>query len=88
MKRAHNTGFSIIEMVVVVAVVSLIGFLGYTFYSKQQTKVASTTPVATVPAAPEINSAADLTTAEKALDSTANANSHDSAQLDSELANF
>lgn len=88
MTRTHNTGFSIVELAVVVVVVSLIGFLGYTFYAKQQTKVASTTPVATVPAAPEINTAADLTTAEKALDSTAGANSSDSAQLDSELANF
>lgn len=88
MSQARKSGFSIIEIIVVVAVVGLLGFVGYTFYAKQSSKVAQTATTATVPAAPEINTAADLTKAEKALDSTAGANASDTAQLDTELASF
>jgi hypothetical protein len=66
--------------------------LGFTFYTKHEAKVATTASqgasVATVPDAPQINTANDLTTAERALDSTAGANSNDSSQLDGELATF
>jgi prepilin-type N-terminal cleavage/methylation domain-containing protein len=94
MGDVSKSGFTVIELVVVISVVGLLAFLGYTFYTQQQHKVADTVTevpsptIATVPPAPIINTATDLTLAEKALDSTASANSNDSAQLDSEFANF
>lgn len=89
MSRSSKSGFSIIELVIIVAVVGLGGFLGYTYYTNQQTKVADTAArTADVPAAPVVNTTADLTTAEKALDGITVGSTSDSSQLDAELANF
>ena len=92
MNYSSKLGFSIIELVIVVAVVGLGGFLGYTYFAKQKAQVADTASsqarTADVPAAPAVNTAADLTTAEKALDSITVGSTSDSSQLDAELVNF
>jgi Tfp pilus assembly protein PilV len=92
-------GFSLVEGVIIVGVVGVIGLLGYTFYSQMQkqtaSKTASTTqvskqsPTATdVPAMPQINSAADLTQAVTAMDSSQLGDDTDITQLDSQSAAF
>jgi len=92
MSHSSQSGFSIIELVIIVAVVGLGGFLGYTYFAKQKAQVADTASsqarTADVSAAPAVNTTADLTTAEKALDATTVGSTSDSSQLDAELANF
>lgn len=92
MSHSSQSGFSIIELVIVVAVVTLGGFLGFTYFAAQKAQVADTATsqarTADVPAAPVVNTTADLTAAEKALDSITVGSASDSSQLDAELANF
>ena len=92
MTYSSKSGFSIIELVIIVAVVGLGGFLGYTYFANQKAQVVDTASTqartADVPAAPVVNTTADLTTAEKALDGITVGSTSDSSQLDSELANF
>jgi len=92
-----QAGFTFIELILVVAALALIGVVGVTAYNSHQnaTQQASTNtpgPVATtanVPAAPQINSTSDLTTAENTLDqSDVDANTSDSSQLNSQLSSF
>jgi len=97
MKTRHDqSGFSIVEILLVVAVLAIIGFLGYTFYNNQVNKTASSDQqessqavmVSDVNTAPAINSTSDLDAATKTLDQTDPSSSSDVSQLDSELANF
>lgn len=97
--RANQTGFSIVELVIVLVVVAIIGALGYVYYNGQLSKTASndsgqasteSTTASDVKSAPQINSAADLNSAETVLDQTdpGSSSNTDTGQLDAELANF
>ena len=100
MKSRHSqTGFSIVELLVVVAVLALIGFVGYRVYSalNGNNTTADTTQVANqsstandVTSAPAVNSTSNLDDAQKALDQTdpGGSNNADAGQLNSELAAF
>ena len=90
--KSNQSGFSVIEACVVLLVVGLIGFAGFTVYSNQQDK-DTTLPTAADnfekgTSDQQFNSTADLTAAEKTLDTTKVDNTSDSAQLDSQLAAF
>lgn len=91
MKKIHDnqSGFHIIELLLVIAVVGVIGYLGYNYYNNNLGQAANQNPVANdVVAAPTIKTADDLTTAEKVLDETNLDNTDDSSMLDSQLLNF
>lgn len=96
---AHQKGFSIIEVAVIVVVIGIIGLLGYTFYANSlvdqpitATASESTQPstASDVAATPEVNSTADLDTAQSVMDATDldASNSDDLNQFDSQVANF
>lgn len=70
-RRSDNSGFTLIEVLIVVIVIAVVGALGYTFYSRLNNQMAKTNQSAVaddVPAPPEINEAGDLDKASAALD--------------------
>jgi len=87
-----QSGFAVLEVLLLVVVVAILGYTAVTYIGRQQASTdttGSTAATATVPAAPQVSSTADLTTAENVVDQMdVDANSTDSSQLDSELANF
>ncbi len=87
-----QSGFAVLEILLLVVVVAILGYTAVTFIGHQQAATdttGSTAATVTVPAAPQINSTADLTAAESAVDQVnVDAGTADSSQLDSELANF
>lgn len=92
--RNNQSGFSVVELVIVLAVVVVLGFVGYSVYKSQNNKTDDTTTTSQsatasdVPSAPTINSTSDLDEAAIMLDQTDTSSSSDSAQLDSELQSF
>jgi len=92
--RKSQTGFSVVELVIVVVVVAIVGLASYAVYNRQHNKVATTQPTSavltTVPSAPTISSASDLDKANATLSQVdpSGSNSSDSSQLDSQLATF
>jgi Tfp pilus assembly protein PilV len=84
-----QSGFAAIEIVLLLVVVAVLGFTAYSYLSRQATNTSPESATATVPAAPRVSSTADLTAAENTVDQMdVDASSADSAQLDSELAQF
>jgi prepilin-type N-terminal cleavage/methylation domain-containing protein len=97
--RTNQSGFSVVEVLVVVVVLGLVGFISYSFYNKQadtdKTTDGSTSQSASqsataddVPAAPELTSTDDLDTASAMLDESDTASSNDSTELDAQLQSF
>ncbi len=92
-QRTNQSGFSIVEILIVVVVVALIGFIGYRFYTSQADTMTgtSTSQSATaddVPEAPDVTSTSDLDKASTMIDETDTSSSNDTAELDSELEAF
>lgn len=87
-----QSGFAALELVLLVVVLGALAYVGVSYYNHTRPVSDSTGSIAataSVPTAPKVNSTADLTTAENAVDAVdVDANSLDSSQLDSELANF
>jgi Tfp pilus assembly major pilin PilA len=72
MKKLNQSGFEAATVIVLVLIVAVIGFAGYKVYQNRTggTYAAGTTaPVKTAAIPDKINSKADLTSANKALDS-------------------
>lgn len=91
MSLRNQKGFSAVELFIIVLALAIVGFAGYMVYSRQQNNSASTSQsaeVTDVPAAPEINDAADLDAAEATLDKTDTRSTADSAELDAQLNSF
>jgi guanyl-specific ribonuclease Sa len=94
MRLAKNQrGFTGIEIVLVVVVAAMIGFVIFKAYEANQTAKApaaeQSKTSSDVPAAPSITSTSDLNAAETTLNQIdPGANTHDTAELDSNLAAF
>jgi prepilin-type N-terminal cleavage/methylation domain-containing protein len=96
--RTKQSGFSVVELLIVVAVVAVLGFAGYSVYSRQQKADNSVASQASsqsdkaddVASAPNVSSTSDLDKAAATLDQTdpGGSNNSDASQLDSQLANF
>lgn len=91
----HQSGFSIIEVIIVVAIVALGGVLGYTYYSVQQKTaskdVSTQSAVATdVQPAPTVSGTSDLDVAATTIDQTdpETSSESDMSEFESELADF
>lgn len=98
--RTNQSGFSVIELVIVLLVVSIVGVIGYKVYNRSQNKTASSTSaqsaegsekatdVASVPTS--VKTTSDLAKADKTLDATdpGSSNNSDSSQLDTAMAAF
>ncbi|GEM_PF-2696148 len=83
-----QSGFAVLEVLILVVVVAILGFTAVTYMGHQQA-ATDTSATASVVSAPQISSTADLTTAENVVDQMdVDANTTDNSQLDSELANF
>lgn len=82
-----QSGFSLIEVVLVLAVVVIVGLVGYNLYNMQQARkedtVASQQKITTPPAS--INSTSDLDASAKALDATQLDNTADTTTLENDL---
>jgi hypothetical protein len=84
-----QSGFAALEIILVLVVVAVLGFTAYNYLGHRQASNSGQAATAAVPTAPRVSSTADLTTAENTVDQMdIEASSADSAQLDSELANF
>lgn len=103
MKRNAQSGFAVVELIVVVVVVAAIAGVGYFVMHKHSdsktSSKASTSKTATssqtqsastdTAAVPEVNKASDLNNAMQTLDQTNVASgSADSSQLDTQASNF
>lgn len=92
MKRVHQAGFAMFELVLIVVFVAAVAGVGY-MVIKQRSNTADTTVstsgASSVPAAPAINKTSDLTTAEQTLhDIDLDAGANDSASLDAQTNGF
>ena len=85
-----QSGFAVLEVVLVAVVLLVIGVTVYSYVSRTASDdTGSTASTATVPAAPQVKSTADLDKASAALDSVdVDDNYKDSAQLDLEMTSF
>ena len=99
--RTNQSGFSVVELVIILAVVAILGLLGYAVHNRIGTKTASnagTSQTASsqpatasdVASSPAINSASDLNKAAATLDRTdpSGSNNSDVSQLDSQMSSF
>lgn len=98
--HTNQSGFSVVELVIVLAVVAVLGFVGYSIHNLQNNKTADTSTTQTasgqpakandVPSAPVINSTSDLNTASTMLDQTdpGSSNNTDASQMGVQAANF
>jgi predicted negative regulator of RcsB-dependent stress response len=90
--RKQQSGFAVVELVLVVVILAAIGFVGWWVYQKHNTAdttsaVSAQSPVAkNVSTAPTINSTSDLDAALNALNRNdpSTANGSDANQLDSQ----
>lgn len=86
----RNSGFSVVEGLVVVSLVILVGLVGYNLYSMNKARSDSTAQQKAiaeqeVPAAPEIKNASDLDKAAQTLDSVdVDQDQEDMNQLDTQ----
>jgi Tfp pilus assembly protein PilE len=87
-----QSGFAVIELLLIVVALAVIGFTAVTYYNHTQMASNSAnqpSPTASVPIAPQIHSTDNLSAADTMISQMdVNANSTDSAQLDTELSNF
>lgn len=92
-----KSGFSVVEAIIIIVVIAVIGVLGYVAYDRfilndkdNTSEVKEQLPVATdvEETAPEIKSVADLAEAKTALKNIDTSSSADSAELDSQIADF
>ena len=89
MKRARQAGFTMMELVLIVVFLVAVAGVGYAVMKKHSSKADSTSQatITTVPSAPAVESAGDLSKAEHALDTTdIDAGTADTSQLDTELS--
>lgn len=78
---ARNKGFTVVEVIIVLAIVGLVGVIGWRVWTANQENNAGTdTTQIREPETQDINSDADLDTADKALNET-NLEGSDSQQL-------
>lgn len=96
MKKQQTSGFAIVELVIVVVVLAVVAAAGYVVWQnhKANQNAANSTasyqsPATSVPAAPQVNNASDLTNAMSALNQTSvTSNNVDSTQLSTETSSF
>ncbi len=82
----RNKGFTIVEVVIVLAIVGLVGVIGWRVWSANQDSTSGTdTTQNREPETQDINSTADLDTADKALNET-NLEGSDRQQLDTQTS--
>lgn len=93
--RNTQTGFAILELVLVVAVLAAAGLAAWYVYQKQQTVTPSnssnntTTASVTIPSAPQVKTSADLNSALTALDQAdPSSDNADLTQLNSQASGF
>lgn len=95
--KGNQSGFSIVEIVIVLAVVGFTGLLGYTAYnrihdSKTASNQATVQPATAsdVKSAPAIKSVSDLDSAQATLDQTnlGASSTTDANELDNEMSAF
>lgn len=97
-----QSGFSVVELVIVLAVVGVLGFVGYSVYDRQNTKTADSSAgtsqtarsqaakASDVASSPTISSTSDLNKAAAILDQTdpSGTNNADASQLDTQSDTF
>jgi cell division protein FtsN len=100
MKKQSQSGFAIVELVMVAVVLAVIVIAGYYVLHNRKTNSSSTStssslvagyqsPTTTTPPAPQINSASDLNSAMSALNQTSVGSSNtDSSQLTTQTNSF
>ncbi len=99
--RKLQSGFSVVELVIILAVVGVLAFVGYAVYNRQHNTTSTAnnnssqtvndeTKASDVPPAPVVSSTSDLDKASATLDKVdpGTSNSSDSSQLDSQLSAF
>ncbi len=97
MKKQNQSGFTIVEGIVVVVV--MVAFIGVGYYVWQKHKITPTTPRSvsnsyqspsvTTLTAPQVSNAADLNTAMQVLNQTSISSSNtDSSQLSTQVSGF
>jgi Tfp pilus assembly protein PilV len=87
MRQPKQSGFAVLEVILVLVVVAVLGFTVYNFVSNRAEAPQATS--ANVPSAPAVNKASDLTTAKKTLDQiNVDEAAIDSADIDAELSAF
>ncbi len=87
----RQSGFSLIEVVLVIAVVVIVGLVGYNLYNMQQARQQDTTTTqqkAAAEAPATISTKADLDASAKALDATTLDNTTDTATLEKDIPSF
>jgi uncharacterized protein (UPF0333 family) len=90
-QNSKQFGFAAVELLLTVLAVVLVAVAGVTVYNARQSAKQASAPQTKAheaTAAPAINNAGDLTSAEKTLDNTNVDDSAGAAQLDSDLASF
>ncbi len=96
--QKNQSGFSLLEVLIIIVVLALVGFVGYTVINRSNDK-GETTPTSQnsnqqsataddVAEAPTVTSTNDLSKAESTLDGMDVDSQSDTAQLDAELAAF
>ena len=99
MKKQSQSGFAAVELIVFVLLLAAIVGVGYYVWNSHKTSPSTATttgtssnyqsPPTTVPTAPQVNKASDLSSAMAALNQTnITANSTDSSQLTTEMSSF
>lgn len=87
MKNKNQSGFAVLELVLIVAVLALVGFAGYKVMNKQSTSksasVATTPTQASLPT--QIKTNADVSQSIKSLDATPIDSKLDPTQFDSSI---
>lgn len=87
--KNRQSGFTVIEIALVVVILAVLGFVVMTAVKNSSKTASESTPQATVVPAPQVTSKADLTAAEKSLDTAAiDDSSNDANSLDQDLATF
>lgn len=82
MKANNNSGFSVVELLLIVAIIAVLGFVGWRVWDAQNKPVANQTNQSQSSDAPLINKASDLDEASKAVDNV------DLSDSDQDLTNM
>jgi predicted negative regulator of RcsB-dependent stress response len=91
-----QSGFSVVELLLIIVVIGILVFVGYFVYNKQRENKATSSSQsqdqsvteAEVKEPPQVTTAKDLDTVDKALDDTSLDEDPDSRQLDAQLSEF